>query len=266
MCAARLEAGLSQRQLCGEEITRNMLSLIEHGEATPSLATLRYLAEKLHKPVSYFLEETALLSPNQPVMEAARQALSRKDGPGILEALSRYQLPDPFFDAEEGLLLRLGRMLSARQALREGRSPYAAGLLAQAEGPDTPYWCEALEQERLLLLAEAEPRNLSVIAEALPDGDGVLLLRAAAALQEGNALRAAQLLDAAENSAAPRWNLLRGEAYFSLGRYREAVSCYLLAEPDFPRLAVPRLETCYKETEDYKMAYLYACKGRELKK
>ena len=26
---ARLETGLSQRQLCGEEITRNMLSLIE---------------------------------------------------------------------------------------------------------------------------------------------------------------------------------------------------------------------------------------------
>ena len=34
---ARLEAGLSQRQLCGEEITRNMLSLIEHGNAKPSM-------------------------------------------------------------------------------------------------------------------------------------------------------------------------------------------------------------------------------------
>ena len=28
---ARLEAGLSQRQLCGDTITRNMLSLIENG-------------------------------------------------------------------------------------------------------------------------------------------------------------------------------------------------------------------------------------------
>ena len=28
---ARLEAGLTQRQLCGDQITRNMLSLIENG-------------------------------------------------------------------------------------------------------------------------------------------------------------------------------------------------------------------------------------------
>ena len=41
---ARLEAGLSQRQLCGEEITRNMLSLIENGSAKPSMKTLQYLA------------------------------------------------------------------------------------------------------------------------------------------------------------------------------------------------------------------------------
>ena len=54
---ARLEAGLSQRQLCGEEITRNMLSLIENGSARPSMETLRYLASRLGKPMGYFLEK-----------------------------------------------------------------------------------------------------------------------------------------------------------------------------------------------------------------
>ena len=48
---ARLEAGLSQRQLCGSEITRNMLSQIENGSAHPSMATLRYLAGRLNKPI-----------------------------------------------------------------------------------------------------------------------------------------------------------------------------------------------------------------------
>ena len=70
---ARLEAGLSQRQLCGEEITRNMLSLIENGSAKPSMTTLQYLAARLGKTVSYFLEETAVLSPNQQIMASARQ-------------------------------------------------------------------------------------------------------------------------------------------------------------------------------------------------
>ena len=70
---ARLEAGLSQRQLCGEEITRNMLSLIENGSAKPSMKTLQYLAARLGKPVSYLLEETAVLSPNQEIMASVRQ-------------------------------------------------------------------------------------------------------------------------------------------------------------------------------------------------
>ena len=71
---ARLEAGFSQRQLCGEEITRNMLSLIEHGSARPSMDTLRYLAGRLGKPVSFFLEEEAVISPNQDSMLQARAA------------------------------------------------------------------------------------------------------------------------------------------------------------------------------------------------
>ena len=53
---ARLEAGLSQRALCGEEITRNMLSRIENGAAQPSMRTLQYLAAQLGKPLSFFLD------------------------------------------------------------------------------------------------------------------------------------------------------------------------------------------------------------------
>ena len=61
---ARLEAGLSQRQLCGDVITRNMLSQIENGSARPSMPTLQYLASRLGKSVGYFLEEETV-SQNQ---------------------------------------------------------------------------------------------------------------------------------------------------------------------------------------------------------
>ena len=56
---ARLALGLSQRQLCGDTITRNMLSRIEHGMAKPSMGTLQILSQRLGKPISYFLEEEA---------------------------------------------------------------------------------------------------------------------------------------------------------------------------------------------------------------
>lgn len=48
---------MTQSELAGTEITRNMLSSIENGAALPSLSTLLYLAERLETPVGYFLDE-----------------------------------------------------------------------------------------------------------------------------------------------------------------------------------------------------------------
>lgn len=76
---ARQEAGLSQRQLCGEELTRNMLSQIENGSARPSMDTLRYLAQRLGKPMSFFLDENIVVSPNQAIMAQVRTLYREKN-------------------------------------------------------------------------------------------------------------------------------------------------------------------------------------------
>lgn len=52
--ALRLSRSMTQKQLAGDSITRNMLSLIENGSASPSLATLTELAHRLGVPVGYF--------------------------------------------------------------------------------------------------------------------------------------------------------------------------------------------------------------------
>ncbi len=51
----RKKLGITQAQLCGEYMTRNMLSRIETGDASPSLDTLLFIAQKLKMPPSYFL-------------------------------------------------------------------------------------------------------------------------------------------------------------------------------------------------------------------
>lgn len=51
---AREEAGLSQRQVCGDQITRNQLSQLEHDRVGPSVENLRYFVGQLGRPVSYF--------------------------------------------------------------------------------------------------------------------------------------------------------------------------------------------------------------------
>ena len=49
--------GMTQAELAGESITRNMLSLIENGGASPSLQTIEYLADRLGiSPASFFIE------------------------------------------------------------------------------------------------------------------------------------------------------------------------------------------------------------------
>ena len=54
----RIRRGMTQKELVGEQMTRNMLSLIENGSALPSLASLAYLAEMLGVPVDYFFSAT----------------------------------------------------------------------------------------------------------------------------------------------------------------------------------------------------------------
>ena len=53
----RTEKLMTQSELTGGEITRNMLSRIENGAALPSLGTVVYLAKKLGVPAGYLLSE-----------------------------------------------------------------------------------------------------------------------------------------------------------------------------------------------------------------
>lgn len=262
---ARLEAGLSQRQLCGEVITRNMLSQIENGSARPSMETLRYLSSRLGKPVSFFLEEQTVTSPNQPRILRAREALAAGAFREALDALSQWQEPDPVFEAERRYLEALAAIRQGEAALSEGRVGYALELLerAKAAGDQTPYYTEALERHRLALRYRACPEKAAVLAEQLPSAPWETLLLAEAALQEGDPVRCLCTLDSAP-SGEPRWQLLKGEAFFRTGQYRAAAEHFTLAEEAFPKEAIRSLEACYRELEDYKLAYHYACKLRQL--
>ena len=255
---ARLEAGLSQRQLCGDTITRNMLSLIEHGSAKPSMDTLKVLAARLGKPVSFFLEEDAVTSPNGDTMDAARRLYDSGEFAEAALVLEEYRTPDPVYDREERLLRGLVFLELAEQAIAEARYPYAMELLQKAD-TDSPYCREALSRRRLLLLGRIPGQRVS---GELPALEEELMLRAEEALTSGNAERAGKLLEAAEDRESSRWNLLRGRVYLEEKDYRKAAQCLHLAEAACPKETAPLLEHCYRELEDYRRAYEYACRQK----
>ncbi len=259
---ARLEAGLSQRQLCGEEITRNMLSQIENGAARPSMGTLRFLAARLGKPVSFFLEETVVVSPNQALMDTARSQFDTGAFAAALDTLCEYRTPDPVYDREHSLLKKLTLLALAEAALAQGREPYARELLDQAGAIQPLYLSGETERRRTLLLSRLRGANLSTLCASLPSLDPDLLLRAQAALDSRDPGKAARLLDAAEDQESPQWNLLRGKAHLARQEYAAAARCFHTAEASHPQQTAPLLEACYRELGDFQKAYLYACKQR----
>lgn len=259
---ARLEAGLSQRKLCGDQITRNMLSQIENGSAKPSMTTLRYLAEKLGKSVSFFLEETAVTSVNQALMASLRTAVRKGAYGAAQEQLATYRGPDPVFDAEFRLLKQLTALGLAEEGLRDQRPVYAERIVRDL-GPIREGYCrEELERRRLLLLAAAQPNLRAEIDTLLPGLDEELFLRAGAALDHGDPDRCARLLEACEDRESPKWNLLRGEAYLAGKAYEAALFCLKRAEGEYEALCLPKMELCCKELGDFQGAYEYACRQR----
>lgn len=251
---ARLEAGLSQRQLCGEMITRNMLSLIENGTARPSMDTLRYLAARLGKPMGWFLEEQAVSSPNWECMAAARRAFQAGDAEETLSVLAQYRSPDDTFDDEKGLLYYLACLSAAEAALQEGRQPYALHLLEKAAGAKSPYITQAQTQALTLLQAKAG-------APVRLDCDEILLARAAQTLSQ-DPRRCLEILQAADAQTAAGWLWLAGQARFALQEYAQAARDLSAVESLFPH-AIPMLEVCWRELGDFQKAYEYACKGRK---
>ena len=110
---ARQDCGLSQKQAAGQQITRNMLSLVEADRARPSMKTLEYLAELYQKPLSWFLDEAAGTKALVDQARAAYRQGAWQDCLGLTSALE---------DSDEGLLLRtLAALAAGMEALEAQR-------------------------------------------------------------------------------------------------------------------------------------------------
>ena len=254
---ARMEAGMSQRQLAGEIMTRNMLSALEHDSANPSVGTLQYLSEKLRKPISYFFGEEVCFSDDHKRIDQARDCLTAEAWQECLDLLDA--VTDPSIP-EICLLRSMAYMGQARTAIANKRIPYAKDLLERSMGcMEGTVYAPLLRREWIILMARVDGGEC---LDELDREDEVLLLRAGRYFDKGRIKEAEALLEAVE-ARGDEWYFLRGEIHFYTKSYELAAKCYHLAEAYEPRLTAKRLEICYRETGDYRNAYYYAVKGNE---
>ena len=246
---ARQEAGLSQRQLAGESITRNMLSAIEHDKAKPSLDTLQYLSGVLGKPVGWLLGEDGPAVEGYEIMVQARKAYDEGDYRECRSLLDR--IPSGEVLGREASLLRILSVLGlAEQCMADGRMPYARKLLEEPMGEGCPYFTPELEQRLSILRVKAG------LSRQLPEEDS-LLLRAQIAVQEGHFSDARRYLEALDHREE-QWHYLMGEALFGLEEYEQAARCYHVVEPAMAAAVRRKLQLCYAAMKDFEKAYYYA--------
>lgn len=123
----RKERALTQTALCGDYITRNMLSQIENDLAVPSVSTLTYLAERLDVPIGYLLDEEQSFFSYRKMqsIEEIRSLYADGNWQGCIDLCK--QLGD--FDDELALLLADCYLHEAKNALAELHLASAKHLL-----------------------------------------------------------------------------------------------------------------------------------------
>lgn len=127
----RTEKLMTQSELAGGEITRNMLSRIENGAALPSLGTVVYLAYKLGVPAGYLLSEgeEEFIYHKTSVMKNIRRAYTDK----------RFELCRDIcltefdeYDDELELILTDCCLGIAEEHIKQGKLHYACQYLDEA--------------------------------------------------------------------------------------------------------------------------------------
>lgn len=167
----RLAKKLTQQEVVGDFITRNMLSKIENNSATPSVKTLEYLAQKLEVPPGTLLAqyEDSLVDDKQtPVSKYDRWSLTlakaRKElKQGLTDECihtvresAGEDLSDlPGEDCDEARIILAIAYLAKAQAAYSARDFNNAALYAQdsiRNNKNSLYYNQTLEAKATFLL------------------------------------------------------------------------------------------------------------------
>ena len=262
----RKELGLTQREVAGENMTRNLICRIERGDCLPSLDSLSAIAKALSVPVSYLVSEEddftafavgAMLPDLREAYAAGRFAdvmtlIGKLPPDGIADEVAYIGAAAALGLAErsmrEGNLKKIPEYVEAAKEYAKKTVLPTDWILARAElcravakSPESPRW-EVRREEYLAAAEKAIGYNDYLY---LTDETGIACNRDSINLHR----KAREML-------ANR-------------RYREALSTLLALEekkstgeltPYFLYRIYSDTETCYRELGDFEMAYRYSSK------
>ncbi len=276
----RGEKFMTQAELAGDKITRNMLSLIEKGTASPSVQTLVYLAERLKVSPGYLLadsEEEGLFLKSEKLSEI-RLAYARGDHAICLDLCKRLQRSDGKDDELLMIMAECALELGKEELLFD-RVKRACSRFDEAIGyaSETVYHTEPLEAMAWMYFEylggispsiSSENQEYGVYdmmsASALSYSDPFCRYLAALAIADGGGAVESYLARAYDSEpllakhVSARMHMFGGEYELAGGELGEL----LRSDERLPGMVLYHvfedLETCCRQLDNAKNARLYA--------
>ena len=261
---------MTQSELAGNQITRNMLSSIENGKAQPSLSTIQYIANMLKVPVGFLLAEEGdeIVYQKMNALSNIKRAYRAEDWMGCRN-LCFSACPEP--DDEIRLILADCDLEIAKASFWEGKIRYACRFFDEAilYANETVYPAKHVSAEAAVYFRYMSRISQTLYSDVLDHGyEGELLCKN----QFSSYLDALDALDGGENCVdlesfepqsffrehlcAKQW-MQSGEFETAKAKLLELLEAEILLNEVSLYAVLTDLEICCRETDDFKGAYRY---------
>ena len=276
----RVSKLMTQAELAGDHITRNMLSCIENGSANPSLSTVLYIAGRLNVPAGFLLAEGGdeIVYRKISNLSNIKRAYTAGDLRGC-RSLCISGCPEP--DDEISLLLASCDVGIAKEEFWSGKLRSSCRFFDEAlsYAEKTIYPTEAVEASARLYFRYMERISHTLYSDML-DEEKTAYLKSTEQLSDY--LDALEDLDNASVGVAERFLQNADSTSFEYAHikirlmilqkdYKGAQKLLLQllgGESPLSKVALYtvlcELELCCRENEDFKGAYNYANEKVEL--
>lgn len=270
----RISKLMTQAELAGDRITRNMLSCIENGSANPSLSTVLYIAGRLNVPAGFLLAEAGdeIVYRKMSALPNIKRAYTAGDLRGC-RSLCVSACPEP--DDEISLLLANCDAGIAAEEFWSGNLRSACRYFDEALGyaEKTVYPTDTVVAEAQVYFHYMERLSHTLYSDRLDEECESALssnspfasyVRAMDALDTGEDAVLEAYLSGAEESTFFASHV-RIRLMMRAGDYKASLNTLLqMLNGDTPLnrielyTVLSELEICCRETEDFKGAYNYA--------
>lgn len=271
---------MTQSELAGTQITRNMLSCIENGNAQPSLSTILYIASRLNVPAGFLLAEEGdeIVWRKMNSLANIKRAYTAGDWYGC-RSLCLSGCPEP--DDEISLLLAECDAGIAAEEFWHGRLRSSCRFFDEAlnYAEKTVYQTGHVEAQARVFFRYMRRISATLYSDVLDEEKALPIQATSSFASYVSALEAMD--DGNVDAAEAFWELVDTDSFFahhihvrflmekqSFSEAKTELLALLNADEPLNEVSLYavlcELEVCCRETDDYKGAYNYSAEKIQL--